>query len=188
MQNDEPRELELRDYVRVLRRRKAIIILSVIVVVGAALVVSYLQTPVYSAGADVLLQADASSAVVDGSSTGTQTDPSKSVSTQIEIIKSRPVHDAVVAKIGPVHGVSAAGVGQTAVIRIKAQSTVPKRAADIANAYAQSYIDVRQKQTVDELLAAAQQIQGKVTDLQKQIDGLSAQLAAATDPVTQARV
>src|SRR5436190_10392513 len=134
MQTEEPRELELRDYVRVIRRRKTIVILAVVVAVAAALIVSYLQTPVYSAGAEVRLQADASSAVDTSGGTSGQIDPAKTVSTQIQIIKSRPVHDAVVAKIGSAPSVSASAINQTAVIKIKAQSTVPKRAADIANA------------------------------------------------------
>ncbi|HEX9529825.1 MAG TPA: Wzz/FepE/Etk N-terminal domain-containing protein, partial [Acidimicrobiales bacterium] len=48
-------ELELRDYLRVLRRRKWTIILAVLVVLGAAITSAELQTPVYRSGALILL-------------------------------------------------------------------------------------------------------------------------------------
>jgi len=52
----ESRELELRDYLGVLRRRKGVIALTVLIVVAAALAYSYLQTPVYEATAEVLVR------------------------------------------------------------------------------------------------------------------------------------
>ncbi len=53
----------------------------------------------------------------------------------------------------------------------------------MANAYATAYIDFRRKQAVDDILAAAGQIQDKVSDLQTQIDSLppGAQQAALVD-------
>jgi uncharacterized protein involved in exopolysaccharide biosynthesis len=49
-------ELELRDYLAVLTRRKLIVALTVGVVVGVALLVSYIQEPVYAASSRLLLQ------------------------------------------------------------------------------------------------------------------------------------
>src|SRR5439155_10484328 len=60
-------------------------------------------------------------------------------------------------------------VGQTDVIEVRAQSTRPSRAADIANAYATAYIDFRRKQAVDDLLAAGQEVQSKIDDLGRQV-------------------
>src|SRR3954454_19139708 len=48
------RELDLRDYLQVLQRRKGVIALSIVIVVAAALVASFLQKPLYKASADVL--------------------------------------------------------------------------------------------------------------------------------------
>jgi non-specific protein-tyrosine kinase len=50
-------------------------------------------------------------------------------------------------------------------------------AARLANTYANAYIDFSRKKAVDNLLAASQQVQAKLDDLQRQINDLDAQLA-----------
>ncbi|MCA1676565.1 MAG: hypothetical protein LC799_31790, partial [Actinobacteria bacterium] len=61
-------------------------------------------------------------------------------------------------------------MGQTDVVEIVAESTDPERAALLANAYVRAYIEFRRKQTVDDLLAASEQIRSKIADLQGEID------------------
>jgi succinoglycan biosynthesis transport protein ExoP len=174
-------ELELRDYLRVVRRRKWTIALVTIVVVGAAIGLSLIQTPVYRATAEVLLQAKSSESLFDPS-TGNRNDPARAIQTEMQVLRSRPVRDLVEKKLGSSPKVSAAAVGQTDVIAVSAESTDPDRAAAIANAYATSYIEFRRSQSVDDLLSAAEQIQQKITDLQKQIDALAPPEAGATRP------
>jgi capsular exopolysaccharide synthesis family protein len=170
--DDDPGELELRDYLRVMRRRKWTIALVTIGVVGAAIGLSLMQTPVYRATAEVLLQAKSSESLFDPS-TGQRNDPARAIQTEMQVLRSRPVRDLVEKKLGSAPKVSAAAVGQTDVIAVSAESTDAGRAADIANAYANSYIEFRRQQAVDDLLSAAEQIQQKIADLQKQIDALA---------------
>src|SRR5258708_1811609 len=132
-------ELELRDYLRVLRRRKVMIGLAVAVVVGAAVTAAEFQTPVYQATAQVLLQT--SSLSLFNPSTGQGNDPARQVQTQIQVINSSPVKRAVATKLGMAPGVSVQPVGQTDVIDIRANSTDANRAELVANAYAAAYID-----------------------------------------------
>src|SRR3954462_1139114 len=150
-------ELDLRGYLNVVRRRKVTIIIVTMVVVVVAVGLSLVQTKVYQGTADVLLQARSTDTLFDPA-TGARSDPTRNVSTQLQIIKSRPVQDEVRQKLGYSAKVHANGVGQTDVIQVKGNSTSKKKAADIANAYANAYIDVLQKQTVNDLLAAANQI------------------------------
>jgi polysaccharide biosynthesis transport protein len=173
-------ELDPRHYLRVLRRRKWVVVLAVIVVVGTALTVSLLQTPVYQASADLLIQpaANVSQSVFNPSNGGVG-DPIREIQTQIQIITSRPVKDKVNSQLGATPSITARPVGQTDVIRVTASSTIPKQAADVANAYANAYISFRRTQDVNDLLAAGSQIQTKVDDLQKQIDALDMQVAGA---------
>ena len=168
--NDE-NELDLRQYLRVLRRRKGVIALSVAVTMGIAIGASLLQTPVYQGRAEVLLQAPSTETLFDPTS-GQRTDPTRAVQTEIQVLKSRPVRDAVKRKLNFVSNVSAAPVGQTDVIRVSASSSSPRRAADVANAYATSYIDFRRTQSVDDLLAASQEVQKKINDIDGQIAAL----------------
>jgi capsular exopolysaccharide synthesis family protein len=101
------------------------------------------------------------------------------VQTEIQVVASQPVQDKVRSQLGNAPAISVVPVGQTNVIAIRADDTSAARAAVVANAYANAYIDVRRTQTVNDLLAAATQIQAKVADLQKQIDALNAQVDKA---------
>lgn len=172
---DRSADLDLREYLRVLRRRKWTIALAAGIVVAVALGSALLQTPVYQASAELLLQARSTESLFDPQ-TGQRVDPVRLMQTEIQVMKSEPVRNAVKERLGVAPNVSVAPVGQTDVLRVRAQSTDPKRAALVANTYAQAYIDYRRKQAVDDLLAASQEVQEKVSGLQVQIDALTNQL------------
>ncbi len=182
----EPEELELRDYLRVLRRRKWLIAAVTVVVVGAALAASFAQTPVYRASAQVLLESRVSESLFNPS-TGQRNDPAREVDTQIHVIESRPVRDLVQKKLGSVPDVSASAVGQTDVIQLSVESTDAKRAADVANAYVEAYRAFRTTQVQDDYLAAIQQVQDRIADLQHQIDALVPVGGKPADADTEAR-
>jgi non-specific protein-tyrosine kinase len=162
-------ELDLRQYMRVVWRRKTVIILAALVVLVVSLGLSFLQTPVYSSTAEVLLQPRVGDTLFDPQ-TGTYVDPNRAITTEIRILKGQTVRDAVRAKLGSVPPIAASPASTTNVIEVTAESTIAKRAADVANAYATSYIDTRRKQQVDDLLGASKEIQTKISDLQTQID------------------
>lgn len=171
MHPEEAPELELRDYLRILRRRKWTILLVTLLVLGGAVGASLAQTPVYQGRADVLLQPRSTESLFDPN-TGQRNDPARAVQTEIQVLTSRPVRELVRKELGSAPKVTATPVGQTDVIQVKAESTDPERSADVANAYARAYIDFRRTQAVDDLLAAAEQIQAKITDLQQRLDAL----------------
>ncbi|MEA2686399.1 MAG: tyrosine-protein kinase, partial [Actinomycetota bacterium] len=181
LNQDTTSELELRDYLAVLRRRKRIVLLTVGLILGAALVASFLQEPVYSASARLLLQPKQSESPFDAN-TGARSDPARALATDIEVLKSPIVQNEVRSRLGSAPRVTASPVGQTDVVRVSAESTDPKRAADVANAYASAYIDVRRQQAVDSLLNAGKEIQEKIGALEQQIRGLDGQVAAAATP------
>jgi polysaccharide biosynthesis transport protein len=173
-------EPDLRDYLQVLRRRKAIIALSVAAVLAVALTASYSQTPLYAATAKLLLKPRSAEYVFSNNS-GSQSEvlSARSVETEIEVIKTEPVRELVRNKIGSAPAVQVRPVGQTDLVTIRAESTDPARASQVANAYASAYIDFRRKQAFDELSAASEEVQTKITDLQKQLENLNATLASA---------
>lgn len=180
-------DLGLRDYIRTLRRRKFTIFVSVFVGGALALSLAYFQTPRYAAVAKVLLRSQTSSSM--SSTDAVPTDPARAVDTEIEVIKTEPVQDLVRKKLGSAPPASVESIGQTDLIAIRAESTRPELAAAAANAYADSYIEFRRKQTIDNLLATTQQLETKIADLQKQIDENNSQLDRApvcTDPKADA--
>jgi non-specific protein-tyrosine kinase len=171
-------ELDLRDYLGALKRRKAVVLITVGVLVGLVLVSSFVQESVYSASAELLLQPKQSESPFDAN-TGARIDPARALATDIEVLESQLVQAEVRRRLGSAPPVSASPVGQTDVVRVTAEHADPKRAAEVANTYAAAYIDVRRQQTVDGLLAAGEEIQERVTDLQQQIRGLDDQVAVA---------
>ncbi len=172
-------ELELRDYLRVLRRRKWIVAAVTLGVVGVALAVSVLQTPVYEGTAELLLQPRTTESLFDPN-TGQRTgDANRNVQTEIQVLKSRPVRDAVEDELGSAPRVSAAPVGQTDVIEVRAESTDPEQAARIANAYAESYIGFRRSKAVDDLLDAAVEVQSKIAEIERQVDDIDGRIETA---------
>ncbi|HEX3622558.1 MAG TPA: polysaccharide biosynthesis tyrosine autokinase [Acidimicrobiales bacterium] len=166
-------ELSLRDYLQIVQRRKQIVIIVVLLAVVPAVVFSLLRTPVYEGDAELLLQPRTSETLFDPN-TGVATDPARQVQNEIRILSSQPVRAAVRATIGVAPKVQASGIGATDLIQVAARSTDPNRAVLVANTYANSYIEYRRKQAVDDVLAASQQVQSKISDLQKQIDAAAA--------------
>ncbi len=169
---------ELRDYLQILRRRKLIVILAVLIAVATSLVSSFLQTPVYEAEARLLLQPTPSATLFD-SGTGSSGDPQRDTDTAIQVLKSAPVKDLVTKKIGTDPKMSAAVVGETNVVAVKARNTNRAAAARIANAYAASYVEFKHSQAIDEHLAASTQVKAKVDDIQHDINALDDRVAAA---------
>jgi capsular exopolysaccharide synthesis family protein len=169
-------ELDLRGYMQVLRRRKSVIALCVAVVLGTALAFSFLQTPRYASTAKLLLSPRAADSVFDSGSQP-NLNPGRAVDTEIEVIKTDPVKDLVRQRIGSAPSVRVRPAGDTDVVTIRAESTNARRAAEIANAYATAYIDFRRRQAFDKLSAASEEVQTKITDIQKQIDSLGSTTA-----------
>lgn len=164
------RELELRDYFGVLRRRKFVLVVTTLVVVGGALAASFLQTPRYRATAELLLQPRASERIFAPTQESTQYGDRKArVDTELQIMKSRSVRSAAAEVIGHPVNVDISVEADTDVVRVAATSTEPKEAADIANAYANVYIKTRRQQTIDDLLAAASEVQAKISDLDAKV-------------------
>lgn len=186
-------ELELRDYLAVLRRRKLIIILTTIAVVLVALAYSLLQTPVYRASAEVLLDERASDAILNPDQQTNSADRQSRVQTEIEVMRSRLVRDAVRDELGYTPTVTIATKGETSVVSISATDTEPERAAREANAYATTFIDVRREANIADLTEAAEVLEGQLTEIDTQISDresvvadLQAEINAAPDDLTRA--
>ena len=180
----ENRQLDLRDYLQVFRRRKGVIILTALVAVAAALILSYVQTRVYEATAEVLIQQRPSEQILTPDVNRSSTDPTRVIDTEIKVLESRTVANAVRAKLHRVPKVSATGAGVTDVISVGAQSTSARQAARDANTYAQTYIDVRRGQTVDDLLSAGKDVQSKMDDLKSRLQDALSMTFAPSVPLT----
>ncbi|HZU72230.1 MAG TPA: polysaccharide biosynthesis tyrosine autokinase [Acidimicrobiales bacterium] len=164
------RPADIRHYLDALWRRKWLIVVITAVVVAGAMAYVKLQHKSYTASAQVLLQPASVAPLSSQTPSLTPTD----VATQIQIVTSAPVQAAVSSELHEAPPpIKASEVGTTNVIQIAATAPTPKRAARIANAYANSYVTTRQQQALATMLSSANVIQGRIDSLQQQLGQLS---------------
>ena len=165
-------EPSLRDYVSVLVRRRWVVALPVLVSALVALAASALQTPVYAASSEVLVQPRGQDGLFEDQVLSLN---ERAIDTEIQVIEGEQVRTRVQVNLGLDEEPSeadASAVGDTDVIRIAVRDTNRSNAATLADAYAVAYIEVRREQAVNDLLAASAEVQTAIDDLQVQIDSL----------------
>ncbi len=161
--------LELRDYLAVVRRRKTVVIVTVVAVVLIALAVSFLQTPVYQAETEVLLQSRESEQIfLTDAGQSVRAEPAR-VETEIGVMKSRSVREAVSEQLGRPAEVTIQAQGQTDLVTISAESTEPAEAAATAQTYAEVYIATRKALLIADLETAIAEVRGQITDVESQV-------------------
>ncbi len=150
-------ELNFHDYWRIIAKRKLIIALTSISVLGSAIVFTNLQTPVYQASATVKVEPQL---VIEGVSTPDQSgwDSMTALNTEVKIIKSTLMATRTAVKLGLIEQntteeqksayisaiqskVSADRIGDTNLITISAESSEAAETSKLANATAQVYIE-----------------------------------------------
>jgi polysaccharide biosynthesis transport protein len=160
-------EPSFRAYLQILRRRKWWVGLAAALGLAASLAFSLTAQKEYSATAQLLVQpsVDASAVGVTQPQPVTQTD----VETELQLVTSAPVQQAVRAELNGAPAVSAAEVGQTNVMAITATSAVPSQAALIANAYATAFVQYQQSVAQRNLANAEAQLRSQISSLTQQL-------------------
>lgn len=174
MAADDDQSLDLRKYLAVIQRRRTLVLIVAVGTALVALVASLLQSPVYEAHADILVQPRATESVFSESQGRSSLN---AVETEIEVLGSDPVRDGVRARLGALPDISATRVAETEVMQVTARSPDARDAASIVNAYAESYVEFRKTEAVGELQAAARGLQEKIDELQTEIDDLEQQIS-----------
>ena len=160
-------EPSFRAYLHILRRRKWWVGLAAALGLAASLAFSLTAHKQYSATAQLLVQPsiDASGAGATQPLPVTQTD----VQTELQLVTSAPVQQAVRAQLGSASAVSASQVGQTNVMAITATSEVPSQAALVANAYATAFVQYQQSVEERSLASAEAQLRSQINSLTQQL-------------------
>jgi uncharacterized protein involved in exopolysaccharide biosynthesis len=193
--------VELRDYLNVIRARRWIVIQAVILVTLVAVVASLLQSPVYQGEAKVLVTDKDTGAAIFGTALGDLSgQPERGLQTQVQLMQLRPLAEMVIRKLGLreapdtlLQRVIVTAVGQTNVVTIQATDGDPDRAAQIANAMGDAYVEWSKQSKRESIKAAADEVQARLDDARQQIlelgrkissqgksEELSAELAIAT--------
>jgi succinoglycan biosynthesis transport protein ExoP len=165
-------EMSLRDYASVVLGRKLVVIAAVVVAIAVAVLSTALQTPVYSASSEVLIQPRGEGGFFEDSFYLDE----RAIDTEVQVIEGQAVRLRVQDDLGLADlpaPVTASSVGDSQVIALSVRSTNASNARTLANAYANAYVSVRLEQSVGELLAAGTQIENRINDLETEIEALA---------------
>lgn len=166
-----------------LRRRWWVVLIVALVTVGAAVGVSLLQEPTYTAETEVVVSQVRRTEDV---SLEELVASNSLVQTQRQVVTSRPVADRVIEELGLqtapselVRRVTVTAVAETKVLRIEASGPDPRAAAGVADAFAKAYLEFRRDQAVDDLVAAQDAMAERAQELRGEIDSLEEEIEKA---------
>jgi non-specific protein-tyrosine kinase len=175
--------VELRDYLRVIRVRKWIIIQAVLVVTLVAVVVSIRQAPIYQGEAKILITGQDVGSAIFGSANTDLGDPTRGFDTQVQLLQVRSLADLAAKSLDfPISAdalllkVSVEAVGQTNVIALTATDGDPERAAAVANALANAYVQWSQDTKRESIKAAADEVQTRLDQAKSDVLALSKEI------------
>lgn len=164
-------ELVLRDYARIIWRRKWIIVVAVILLTaGSQLITRFFVTPKYQSSTEILQRQSGIDKVLFGSELFQRlSNPERNIQTAAELVLSPEVTQAVNKKLANrLSGADAAlfikvsPVEKADMLEITAIHSDPALAADVANIFAEEYIAWRQKVDRDVVRQATEPIQDQL--------------------------
>lgn len=180
--------MRLYDYLEIARERLVVVLAVVLVTVMAVIGLLLFQDPVQTAAVRLRARPPAPGSAINviAEEQQQQTD----LGTEAELVRSSTVAKAVADELG-IEGdpddllevVSAVPVGSTAVLRIEAEAASAAEAIELANVFAQKYLEVRRATLTADLDAEAETISAT---LQTHLDRLSSidQVLATADPAS----
>lgn len=169
--------MELRDYLNVIRARRSVILLATVIVAAVALAVSLVQPPTYESEARVLIsEKDQGAAIFGQVLPELSSQPERALQTQVQLVRVRPVAEAVVKRLGLevqpdalMRRVSVSAIGQTNVIAISASAGSPDEARDIANAVAEEYVLASRERKRASIKEAADEVEQRLDEARAEI-------------------
>jgi capsular exopolysaccharide synthesis family protein len=170
-------EPSFHTYLQILRQRKWWICSIIVLSLAASLAFSLTAHKQYSATAQLLVQPSVNASALNGGQEQpvTQTD----VETELQLVTSASVEQAVRAQLKSTPAVSASEVGQTNVMAITATSGVPAQASLIANLYATAFVQYRQGVASHSLTTAEAQLHSQISSIGQQVKSFGSKTTSA---------
>ncbi len=179
-------ELDLADYLKILKRRWRWFALGLVTVMSLAVTLSLTQPDRFRASSAVLLRTSAAQDALDQGILSTSF-LSRELGNEINFAESDVVRDAVEADIGIIPSVSISNESGTDLLVFTATASFPQNAARDANAWATAYIDAKREIASTSILGAVEEFEAELADLRAQrasvrapLDDLERELAGAT--------
>jgi capsular exopolysaccharide synthesis family protein len=160
-------------YLKVVRRRWHVIVLVPVVAVLASLLVSLQAQKQYDATAKLVVNPNNQvTELLNPGAAQPSSDPERDLNTEVSRIKTVPIADAVLKKLGLKESrtallskVTTSIDGTTNIVKVTVRDPSPTRAAQIANAFATEYVSARQSDARSAFRQAASQASNQLASL-----------------------
>lgn len=173
--------VELRDYLRVLRRRGLVVVLAVIMCAGLAAAYAQLsrRAPVYESSTTVLLEDDAArSAALQA----------RDLDTEVRVVGTIAIAERAAERLDTaaepeelVEHVAASVVPNTELLRITYRASSPEGARAGADAFAQGYLAFRQSRVDDATARTGDRLRAEIEALELQLAATQQRLVSAEE-------
>jgi capsular exopolysaccharide synthesis family protein len=170
-------EPTFRAYLQILRHRKWWVFSIVVLGLAASVAFSFTAHKQYSATAQLLVQPSVN---VNGLGAAQQPVTQTDVETELQLVTSAPIQQAVRDRLKSTPTVSASEVGQTDVMAITATSQVPSQASLVANLYATAFVQYRQAVASHSLANAEAQLGSQISSLGRQLSSFHGDTSSPT--------
>lgn len=180
MQTPNVIELQLKDYLRILSRQRLILILVLAAAVVAAVGFTSLQTRYYTASAEIFIELEPASDAVTGTA-ARRVDQKRSLENEIGFLESRLVSDEVARRLGWQPAVETIASADRDFLTVVAVEMEPESAMLVANTYAETYLELRRRSALDDLVATSEVVQSQVEELDDRIRSIDDSMNAELD-------
>ncbi|MGF1597364.1 MAG: polysaccharide biosynthesis tyrosine autokinase [Acidimicrobiales bacterium] len=177
-------ELELTDYLRILRRRWVWITAVSATVMVLAVVVTLTQAPRYTATAQVSLGNSAAQEAIQGNLFVNVPSASRELSNEVNLALSDAVTSEVAAQLGFEPDVAVSADGEADAILFTATAAEGTDAARHANTWAQIYVDTKRSDAADSIDDAIEAFDTDLADLRAERQTLRQPLDELEDRLT----
>jgi succinoglycan biosynthesis transport protein ExoP len=164
--------VQIRDWLRVLRERKWLILFCMLLTTGAAVAYSNLHEPVYDATARLLLEEESTNAYFF-TDVNQYVDPARRAATNLELVEQPALANRVVRELRLSYGadallkkVEATSQSDSNIISIRVEDRNPHAAARIANSFSRQYISFRQAADRRRFDRALKLVEGQIARLE----------------------
>ena len=138
---DSVTELQLNDYLDIVRRRRLLIALVALVAIGAAVAASALQTPQFRAEARVAVDNSAGSGLLADDANLSSNVRDRNLNNEVEFAQSDRVSDRAADTFGSPVSANISASGSSDILSFTVVNTDPNVAAEIANTFADAYVN-----------------------------------------------
>ncbi len=180
-----PEELDLGDYLAILKRRWGWVLVSILVFGGIASAMSLRAAPSFQATAEVLLADSAAQEAVDQASQNIQV-RNRDIENEISLTSSDEFNTRLAERADFGVSFSVVAAPDSDVLRFTGTASEADRAALNANAAAATYVEIKQERASDSITSAIEQFRNRLVELRVEREAVVEPLIAIEDRLAAA--